>query len=79
MGASFAFAELSSIGQAGLGKYDNYQAGFGATYRLGHQMHMELRYDYRHYTANNDFYLKDSQRITLGLAWSPGDVPLAIW
>lgn len=79
MGASFAFAELSSIGQAGLGKYNDYVAGAGATYKIGPQMHMEFRYDYRHYTANNDFYLKDSQRVSLGFAWSPGELPLAIW
>jgi hypothetical protein len=79
MGVSCAFAELSSIGQAGLGKYDNYQGGVGATYRLGRDMHVQFRYDYRHYTANDSFYMKDSQRVSVGFAWSPGEVPLAIW
>lgn len=79
MGASFSFAELSTIGQVGLGKYTNYQGGVGMTYMLRSQVHVELRYDYRHYTANDSFYLKDSQRITLGFAWSPGELPLAIW
>jgi hypothetical protein len=79
LGASFAFAQLSSIAQADLGKYDNYQAGVGATYQIAPQMHMEFRYDYRHYSANDGFYLKDSPRVSVGFAWSPGELPLAIW
>jgi len=40
---------------------------------------MEFRYDYRHYTTQNNIYQKDSNRLTLGLAFSPGETPLAIW
>jgi hypothetical protein len=79
MGLSFAYSELSSVGQVGLGKYDSYQTGAGATYRIGAHMFTQFRYDYRHYSANDNFYMKDSQRVSIGFAWSPGDLPLAIW
>ena len=77
-GLSFGYSELSAVGQT-LGKYSNYLAGVGATYRLTHDTHLEVRYDYRHYTTQNTVYQKDSQRISVGLAFSPGEKPLAIW
>jgi hypothetical protein len=46
---------------------------------LGRETHIEMRYDYRHYTTQNNFYQKDSNRVSLGLAFSPGETPLAIW
>jgi hypothetical protein len=72
------YSELSAVGQT-LGKYTNLQGGTGVTYKLGHETHVQLRYDYRHYTTQNTVYEKDSNRLSLGLAFSPGDTPLAIW
>ena len=77
-GASAAYSELSTLGQT-LGKYTNYQAGIGTTYKIANATHLEFRYDYRHYTTQNDHFKKDSQRISLGVAFSPGDKPLPIW
>ncbi len=78
MAGSFGYSQLTPINQS-IGKYSNYMGGFGVTYLMAHSMHMAFRYDYRHYTTSNDFYMKDSQRITLGVVWSPGEQPLAIW
>lgn len=78
LSSSFGFSQYSTIGQT-LGKYDNYQAGLGATYKFATSMHLTFRYDYRHYSTSDNFYDKDSHRLTLGLAWSPGELPLAIW
>jgi hypothetical protein len=72
------YTELSAVGQT-LGKYTNLQGGTGVTYKVGHDTHVEFRYDYRHYTTQNYIYQKDSNRVSLGLAFSPGDTPLAIW
>ena len=77
-GANASYNELSSVGQT-LGKYTNTQGGFALTYKLVHGTHVEMRYDYRHYTTQNTLYQKDSQRLSLGLAFSPGETPLAIW
>ena len=49
------------------------------TYSLVSYAHLEFRYDYRHYTANNDLYKQNSQRIAVGFAFSPGQKPLPIW
>jgi hypothetical protein len=78
IGARFNYSSLSTLGQT-LGKYDNYQGGGGATYRLNNYVHVEGRYDYRHYTTQNAVYQKDSNRVSIGLAFSPGDKPLSIW
>jgi hypothetical protein len=72
------YTELSSVGQT-LGKYTNLQGGTGVTYRVGRETHIQFRYDYRHYTTQNNIYQKDSNRVSLGLAFSPGETPLAIW
>ncbi|MGI8744133.1 MAG: hypothetical protein ACR2NN_16475 [Bryobacteraceae bacterium] len=78
LGANAYYSDLSTVGQS-LGKFRNYQGGVGATYKLANAMHMEFRYDYRHYTTQNDAFRKNSERISLGLAFSPGDLPLPIW
>jgi hypothetical protein len=72
------YTELSAVGQT-LGKYTNLQGGTGVTYKVGRETHIQVRYDYRHYTTQNYIYQKDSNRVSLGLAFSPGDTPLAIW
>ena len=72
------YTELSAIGQT-LGKYTNVQGGTGVTYKVGRETHIQFRYDYRHYTTQNNIYQKDSNRVSLGLAFSPGETPLAIW
>lgn len=73
-----SYNHLSTLGQS-LPAYTNLQGGGGLTYRLLRDTHLELRYDYRHYTTQNLLYEKDSNRVTVGLAFSPGAPPLAIW
>lgn len=76
--ASASYGTLSAVGQT-IGKYTNYQNSAGFTYRLIKDAHLDFRYDYRHYTTQNTVFQKDSQRVTLGIAYSPGEKPLAIW
>ena len=77
-GVHGGYGELSAIGQ-NLGAYSNVEGGAGATYRVGRETHIQLRYDYRHYTIHDSIYQKDSSRVSLGLAFSPGETPLRIW
>jgi len=67
------FNELSALGQA-LGKYTNMQEGVEAFYNLTRAAHLDVRYDYRHYTTENVILQKDSNRVSLGLAFSLGDL-----
>jgi hypothetical protein len=78
VGFTFAYSKLSAVGQT-LGTYDNYTGGFGSTFKLSHDTHLQFRYDYRRYTTQNAIFQKDSQRLSLGFAFSPGEKPLAIW
>ena len=73
-----SYDTLSTLGQS-LGKYTNFQGGTGILYKVTRDTHLQLRYDYRHYTTQNSIYKKDSDRVSLGLAFSPGETPLAIW
>jgi hypothetical protein len=75
---SGSYGTMTAVGQT-LGQLTNFQAGAGGTYKLGRALHLEMRYDFRHYTTQNSFYLKNSSRVTFGLAFSPGATPLAIF
>jgi hypothetical protein len=73
-----SYGTMTAVGQT-LGQLANFQAGVAGTYKLGRATHLEVRYDYRHYTTQNSFYVKDSNRVMIGLAFSPGETPLAIF
>ena len=77
-GLNASYGTMTAVGQT-LGQLTNFQAGLATTYKLGRATHIEMRYDYRHYTTQNSFYLKDSNRVMIGLAFSPGETPLAIF
>ena len=77
-GGTAGYSDLNSFGQ-GIGKYSNLQGGAGLTYKVSGPLHMEFRYDARHYTTQNRLYSKNENRVTLGLAFSPGEVPLSIF
>jgi hypothetical protein len=38
-----------------------------------------VRADFQHYLTNYAFFNRNSARFTLGLSWSPGDIPLTLW
>jgi hypothetical protein len=72
------YSRLATLGQS-LPPYTNYQAGAGLNYRIAAGLHMRLRYDYRHYSTQYLLYKIDSNRVSIGMAYSPGGGPLAIW
>ena len=72
------FTRLDALGQT-LPLYNNLQGGGGLTYRLSGDTYVEFRYDYRHFNTQNQLYTLDSNRVSLGMAFSPGATPLAIW
>ncbi len=78
LGANANVSQYSALGQS-IGKLKNYQGGLGATYKLANAVHLEARYDYRRYTTQNNMFKKNSERFSLGLAFSPGEGPLALW
>ena len=71
-------SSLSSVGQ-GLPGYRQFMGGAGATYAITKPIHFLARYDHRYQDINFGGYRPDSYRITIGLAFSPGNVPLSLW
>ncbi len=77
-GASGGYYKLEGIGQ-GLAPYAGITAGAGFTYSILNTLHLIGRYDLRHQEITTVGYKSTGSRVTLGLAFSPGHVPLSLW
>jgi hypothetical protein len=89
-GASFSYTgvrKLSFSANAGYSRMDGiaqnlqpfrgFTGGSGVTYALTHAIQMLARYDARHQEIVNGLTLQTSYRATIGISFSPADVPLA--
>ena len=82
VGLDGGYSSLSSIGQFS-NKYTTYFAATGLTYSLGHAMHLSMRYYLydpqigQQIAAVN--YRRTSSHASIGLLFSPGNLPLALW
>ena len=73
------YGRMSGLVQT-YGAYAAYGAGVGATRDLGRGLHTVLRVDARHYdVASSMAYTHTEYRFSLGLSYSPGDLPLVLW
>lgn len=74
-----SYNQLSALGQA-LGRYSNLEGGIQVLYKLAGDAYLDVRYDYRHYTTHyltGDALLEnDSNRVSLGVAFSLGETSL---
>jgi hypothetical protein len=77
-GFKAGYSRLASLGQP-LPAYTSVQAGGGVTYRIASGLRVQMRYDFRHYSTQYLLYKIDSNRVSIGMAYSPSDAPLAIW
>lgn len=78
LGVDGGYYSVSAIGQ-NLEKFSQYSAAAGFTYGLGHAMHLFARYDLRDQQIDGVDYRRTSSRASLGLLFSPGTLPLALW
>jgi len=69
---------FNSLGQS-LQPYWQANGGTGVTYNLTPALHLTARYDARHQEIVNNPYSPTSYRVTLGIAFSPGTIPLSLW
>ena len=77
-GFDASYTRLSALTQT-IGNYGSYGVGTGVTRDLSKGLHGVFRIDERRYdVAANNFHRNDF-RIMVGLNFSPGDVPLALW
>jgi hypothetical protein len=72
------YTSLSSLGQ-GIAPYKSYVGSSGLTYNMTHALHLVARYDLRQQEIKIAGYRATSYRLTLGLAFSPGALPLSLW
>ena len=74
--ASAGYARLDGIGQ-NLAPFSQFIGGAGATYSITSPIHVFARYDARHQAITDGGYLQTSYRASIGISFSPGDIPLA--
>ncbi len=72
------YFRLNAIGQ-NLQNYSTWDGGASATYSMTKSLHIVARFDARDQQINIVGYKNQGYRSTLGIAWSPGDVPLSLW
>lgn len=75
---SGGYISLASLGQ-GIPPYRMFTAGAGITYNLTHALHAVARYDVRQQEITIAGYRATAFRATLGIAFSPGTLPLSLW
>jgi hypothetical protein len=71
-------SNLDSVGQV-LTNYRQFNAGAGGTYAITRPIHLLARYDLRHQDIDFGGYKPTSYRVTIGLQFSPGNIPLSLW
>ncbi|HML15860.1 MAG TPA: hypothetical protein VK419_02495 [Bryobacteraceae bacterium] len=72
------YFKLAAIGQH-LQDYSTWNGGANASYGLTRSFHLVARFDARDQQIHIVGYKNQGYRTTLGIAWSPGDVPLSLW
>jgi hypothetical protein len=72
------YSRMSAIGQA-IQDYATWNGGANATYGLTHSLHAVARFDARDQQINVVGYKQQGYRTSIGIAWSPGDIPLSLW
>ena len=76
--SSFIYTQMRSVAQD-IGLYRNVGGAFGASRSIGSRnVFLTARADLRHTIAGTGF-LRNYQTVTVGVAYSPGDVPLRLW
>jgi hypothetical protein len=70
------YARLNGIGQ-NLQPFSQFVGGAGATYAITSPIHLIARYDARRQEIIDGVYRQNSFRATIGISFSPGDIPLS--
>lgn len=72
------YMRMNSVGPD-IRPYASYVAGGGVSYALTSSLHLTARIDARRNEVDSTFFRRTGTRATVGLAFSPGDIPLSIW
>jgi hypothetical protein len=78
-GIDGSYRSSVNLGQVA-GVVTSYGAGAGATYSIGRFTHISARFDVNHYDFGaTSAYNRTAQRGTIGILFSPGNIPLSLW
>lgn len=77
-GADMGYDHYGSMVQS-IGAFRTVRAGVGFTRNLSRSLHTTGRFEYRKMNINQSSFLRSGYRAAVGLAFSPGDVPLSLW
>ncbi len=69
-------SKLASLGQ-NLVPYTQYNASGSLTYRIGSGFNLAAGYNRRYQDINAFTFQRDSSRVTFGIYWSPGQIPVS--
>ena len=72
------YGDHKAITQGG-GRFTSYGGGLGVTYRLYSSLHFTARADVREHATSSDALFRTRYMFSAGIAWSPGELPLALW
>ena len=78
VGAQAGYDEWKSLTRS-MPPYRNFSGGAGVSRQLTRIMHLTVRWDYRDMGSDLHTYDRAGQRASVGLAFSPPDVPLTMW
>jgi hypothetical protein len=70
------YTRLAGIGQ-NLKPYTGFNGGTSLTYAITRPIHLVARYDARHQEIVGASFQQTSSRATVGISFSPGDIPLS--
>jgi hypothetical protein len=77
-GANFDYSKYSTLSRS-LDDYKGFGGGVGAAYQLGHGLHLTTRINTRDYEIRGTSFARNTVSASIGLAYSSGDTPLALW
>jgi len=78
-GVNGTYGRMTTLVQT-IGAYTAYGAGVGITRDLGKGLHFVIRADGRHYDlASGALFASNEYRTSVGITFSPGDLPLVLW
>lgn len=78
LGASAGYSRLASLSEQ-LGSYVSYHAGGGVGYQMFRHTHFTARADARNFEIHGSSFRRTTYHVSIGLAFSPGEVPLSLW
>jgi hypothetical protein len=78
VGVNLGYNSYSSLTQT-MAQYTGYRGGGGVTCQINTWLHFVARYDARQHDAGGPLSNRLWQSGSVGLAFSPGDLPLSLW